>query len=516
MVSTRFGCYKCIPRNSSRTGELFEALSDPEKVFNALNCANKKGKQQQNSTKQIETDMDDGIENLNNRNNANDSNNQGVVPLVPEAALYDLNKGLFSGSYIEDPQQHLKNFLSKYVTQRKTNVTPEAIKLLLFPFSVTIEAQTWLNSLPINSITTWEELVKQFLNKFYPHNKTAKQIDEILSYRQRRTETLQETWERFKGILVKCPHHGIPYQMLGQRFYMGLADILKANVDASAGGAFFSKSFRECKILLDKMAQNSGWMTRDSTITHIDVCSWSAESDNQQYQEDMNYVVNYGGQRQGGQNWGQQNQQYRPAQQQYNNGNNPVAMRPQGQVVPYQRQHGYNQQNQQLAYQQPQQQQIVRQEDVLSEIKGMLQRLIGSNGKMQERVDAHESAIKGIEIQLGQISMALNNRPQGTLPADTQVNPKKQGSKQLMAVSLRNGRDLDLEQEIARESRPTETLVPVPIEVDDSTGLTEVMIQHAQESTSKEKEVAKESEVAQETTVEAVPKHNKTQIIGRK
>ncbi|XP_070057655.1 uncharacterized protein [Nicotiana tomentosiformis] len=45
-----------------------------------------------------------------------------------------------------------------------------------------------------------------------------------------------------------------------------------------------------------------------------------------------------------------------------------------------------------------------------------------------------------------------------------------------MTVSLRNGRDLDLEQEIARESRPTETLMPVPIEIDDSTGLTEVTV----------------------------------------
>ncbi|XP_016439624.2 uncharacterized protein LOC107765482 [Nicotiana tabacum] len=125
----------------------------------------------------------------------------------------------------------------------------------------------------------------------------------------------------------------------------------------------------------------------------------------------------------------------------------------------------------------------------------MLQQLIGSNGKMQERVDSYESTIKGIEIQLGQISMALNNHPQGTLSADTQVNPIEQGPKQLMAVSLRNGRDLDLEQEIARESRPTKTLVPVPIEVDDSTRLTVVTVQHAQEGTSKEKEVAKETEV---------------------
>nr|XP_016475456.1 PREDICTED: uncharacterized protein LOC107797110 [Nicotiana tabacum] len=85
-----------------------------------------------------------------------------------------------------------------------------------------------------------------------------------------------------------------------------------------------------------------------------------------------------------------------------------------------------------------------------------------------------------------------------------------------MEVNLRNGRDLDLEQEIARERRPTETLVPVPIEVDDSTRLTEVMIQHAQENTSKEKEVVKETDVVQEMTIEALPEQDKTQITGRK
>nr|XP_009801282.1 PREDICTED: uncharacterized protein LOC104247045 [Nicotiana sylvestris] len=51
---------------------------------------------------------------------------------------------------------------------------------------------------------------------------------------------------------------------------------------------------------------------------------------------------------------------------------------------------------------------------------------------------------------------------------------KQQGPKQLMVVSLRNGRYLYLEHEIARESRPTETLVLVPIEIYDSAGLTEV------------------------------------------
>jgi len=112
-----------------------------------------------------------------------------------------------------------------------------------------------------------------------------------------------------------------------------------------------------------------------------------------------------------------------------------------------------------------------------------MQQVIGSNAKMTERVDAHASAIKNIEGQMGQVSMSLNNRPHGTLPANTQINPKDQGPKQLMAVSLHNGRDLDLEQERARESRQAETLVPVPIELYDSTKLIEVTVQPAQEET---------------------------------
>ncbi|XP_070015820.1 uncharacterized protein [Nicotiana sylvestris] len=100
---------------------------------------------------------------------------------------------------------------------------------------------------------------------------------------------------------------------------------------------------------------------------------------------------------------------------------------------------------------------------------------------------------------MGQISMSLNNRPHATLPADAKVNPKDQGPKQLMAVSLRNGRDLDLEQERSREIRQAETLVPVLIELDDSAKLTKVTVHPAQEETNTQIEAEKEAEIAQET-----------------
>ncbi|XP_070035259.1 uncharacterized protein [Nicotiana tomentosiformis] len=114
--------------------------------------------------------------------------------------------------------------------------------------------------------------------------------------------------------------------------------------------------------------------------------------------------------------------------------------------------------------------------------------------QIQEKLAAHDSTIKGIETQLGQMSMALNNRPQGTLPADTNINLKEQNPNQLMAVSLRNGRDLDREQEVAQFTRETTPTTPVTLEADESTELTEVIIEQAQVDKGKEKDGEQVSE----------------------
>nr|XP_016506732.1 PREDICTED: uncharacterized protein LOC107824473 [Nicotiana tabacum] len=447
-----------------------------------------------------------------------------MVPVVPEAALYDWaqptaenlatsilvpqiqaesfqitnnmlhllqNKGLFSGSQVEDRQQHLKNFLSICKTQRQPNVIPEAFKLLLFPFSVTGAAQTWLNLLPINSITTWEELVRQFVNKFHPSNKTAQQIDDILSFKQRPPKTLYETWERLKGMLVICPHHGITDLMLGQWFYIGLSDSLKNIVDASAGGAFLSKTRREGQGLLDKMAQNSGWITRNAPITPV-VHSVPLDPSNSMAENmttlltQMSILTNkveesgQKQQRQGGQSWGQQNQQQRPSPSQFNS-RNMGGMRPPNNIAPYPRPQGYSNQNQQQGYHPPQQQYSGRKEDGFARLEAMMQQVIRSNAKISERVDAHDSAIKNIEMKMGQISI-----------------------------------DLDVEQERAREAREAETLISVPIELDESTKLSEVTVQPAQEESSIQMETEKEAEIAHELVVDVAADKDRSQMIGKK
>ncbi|XP_070019414.1 uncharacterized protein [Nicotiana sylvestris] len=85
-----------------------------------------------------------------------------------------------------------------------------------------------------------------------------------------------------------------------------------------------------------------------------------------------------------------------------------------------------------------------------------------------------------------------------------------------MAVSLRNGRDLDLEQERSRETRQAKTLIPVSIELDESTKLIEVTVQPAQEENNIQIETEKEDETTQKPVVEVVADKDQSQIIGKK
>ena len=50
-------------------------------------------------------------------------------------------------------------------------------------------------------------------------------------------------------------------------------------------------------------------------------------------------------------------------------------------------------------------------------------------------------SIKTLENQIGQIANALLNRPQGTLPSDTEANPgQRKVKEQVKAVTLRSGK----------------------------------------------------------------------------
>ena len=55
----------------------------------------------------------------------------------------------------------------------------------------------------------------------------------------------------------------------------------------------------------------------------------------------------------------------------------------------------------------------------------------------QQQMQNQQASMRNLETQIGQLANALNNRPPGRLPSDTQV-PKIEEKKECKAIELRS------------------------------------------------------------------------------
>ncbi|XP_073014612.1 uncharacterized protein [Primulina eburnea] len=157
----------------------------------------------------------------------------------------------------EDPHKHLKEFHIVCTAMKPQGITEEQISLRAFPFSLADKAKDWLYYLPSGTITTWDNMKQQFLEKFFPASRAANIRKDICGIRQLQGETLYEYWERFKQLCASCPQHQIPEQLLVQYFYEGLSLFDRNMIDAASGGALVNKTPQEARALISNMAANA-------------------------------------------------------------------------------------------------------------------------------------------------------------------------------------------------------------------------------------------------------------------
>ncbi|KAG9458142.1 hypothetical protein H6P81_002650 [Aristolochia fimbriata] len=174
----------------------------------------------------------------------------------PQLLLMLQTHYLFSGLANEDPNDHLERFLDLCATFKYNGVSDDAARLRLFKFTLGGRAKTWLNTLLAGSIATWEDLQKKFLGKYFPPAKTIKLWNEILQFLREPEEHLSEAWERFNGLLKRCPNHKIELWSQIETFYNGLNINTRSMIDAAVGGSINKKTPEEVHELIEEMTAN--------------------------------------------------------------------------------------------------------------------------------------------------------------------------------------------------------------------------------------------------------------------
>nr|GEV30666.1 reverse transcriptase domain-containing protein [Tanacetum cinerariifolium] len=106
----------------------------------------------------------------------------------------------FYGRESENPHTHISNFKRMTTTLKYRDVPNDAIKLMLFPYSLEDGARIWYEKEPPNSILTWDDLVNKFVNQFFPPSKTpTSKMKSLVSHKDSRRHL-----ERLGTILRKC------------------------------------------------------------------------------------------------------------------------------------------------------------------------------------------------------------------------------------------------------------------------------------------------------------------------
>nr|GEV77069.1 reverse transcriptase domain-containing protein [Tanacetum cinerariifolium] len=74
----------------------------------------------------------------------------------------------FHGLPGDDADRHIDKFLEITQYMKQNGVSDDALRLSLFPYSLTHHATAWYDRLPGNSIHTFDDMMRKFLSKYFP------------------------------------------------------------------------------------------------------------------------------------------------------------------------------------------------------------------------------------------------------------------------------------------------------------------------------------------------------------
>lgn len=127
-----------------------------------------------------------------------------------------------------------------------------------------------MDTFPLHSINTWDNLSKRFLNKYFPPKRIVRLWDKITTFSQLDSKCIYEAWERYKGLLRQCPQYNLPKWLQVQYFNTRLNLTRRANFD--------STRLEELRRSFNYLNDHNSWLYNLSLVSSVATgsqrCCW--------------------------------------------------------------------------------------------------------------------------------------------------------------------------------------------------------------------------------------------------
>lgn len=127
----------------------------------------------------------------------------------------------YAGDGTVHPSDHLLKLTELCELFKVAGLSREKVMKKLFPLSLKDQAKEWYELLDDPHHAEWKDLESLFYAKFYPLYKMHVDRNYIYNFWPHDRESIPQAWERQKTLMLKCPNHEIPKEMLLLIFMQG-------------------------------------------------------------------------------------------------------------------------------------------------------------------------------------------------------------------------------------------------------------------------------------------------------
>ncbi|CAM8974829.1 unnamed protein product [Rhodiola kirilowii] len=221
---------------------------------------------------------------------------EGIV--INSAVVHHMPK--FSGRQGESATAHLQRLHGICQNLKPYGVDVADFKLKAFYFSLIDAANDWFLSLPSGSITTWDQMQRRFLNKYYPAGRAMQVRRQLQNLRQGPNETIYEYVEKFNALEQSCCNLRLPEKLIVEYMFDELRRLDRKLLDASAGCTIMNLSPAGVRKKIMEVAENARFQdesnkeeefSRSRNISRVEPPSNAMAEEIRQLKEMMQQVI---------------------------------------------------------------------------------------------------------------------------------------------------------------------------------------------------------------------------------